>query len=44
MARAADLKEDIVLPLQQNLAIVEAARQIHDPKCPDERFGIKFIG
>ncbi len=40
MARPADLEKNLALPLQQNLPIIQAARQIHQPKSPHQRLAI----
>ncbi len=31
MTRAGDLEEDLLLPLEHDLAVVDAARQVHQP-------------
>jgi len=35
VAGAGDLEKDLLLPLEQDFAIVRAARQIHQPVDPD---------
>ena len=37
MPGGADLEENLALPLEQDLAIVQAARQVHDPKGLEEQ-------
>ncbi len=39
VARAADLKEDAVLPLELDLAVIQSARQVDDAVDVDELFG-----
>jgi hypothetical protein len=36
VAGAGDLEKDLLLPLEQDLAIVRAARQVHQPVHPDQ--------
>jgi len=41
MSSAADLKIDAILALQRDLAVVQAAGEMHDPKRVNERLGIE---
>ena len=41
MPSSADLEIDAILPLQRDLAVVQPAREMHDPESVYERFRIK---
>ncbi len=43
MAGAADLEENPVLPLQQDLAIVQTARGLHNTKSANQSFPVKAV-
>lgn len=44
MPGAANLEEDLVLTLEQDLAIIKTARQVHEAKGPDKQVAIKARG
>jgi hypothetical protein len=41
VSSAADLEIDAILPFERDFAIVQPPGQMHDPECPDQRFGIE---